>query len=226
VFDQFKRLVFLPILVSNLYSMHGVLFLNWSVADIYFWFWCELILAGITSFVFLLAWRPFEKKLSKDMLTMMPYLFGFSFLFILFYATLFTALAYRGEWHDYDRLPEFLADKRIGLLAMVLSYAVFLIYTLSKPDRGSSDSTRLSKPFNRKCVVVLGLYMLFLIHGWIREWTTGARLNITPEYLKGMGIVLLMLKFLVELVLLDPPFKRQTKIEKPPFRDAQGGFEQ
>jgi len=30
--DKFKRLVLLPILVANCYSLYGVLFLNWGVA--------------------------------------------------------------------------------------------------------------------------------------------------------------------------------------------------
>jgi hypothetical protein len=50
MFDKFKRLLVLPVLVPNLYSMYGVFFLNRSVADILFWFWCESVLAGIMTF--------------------------------------------------------------------------------------------------------------------------------------------------------------------------------
>jgi len=214
MFNKFKQLAFLPVLTANAYSMFGVLFLDWSVADIYFWFWCEFILAGITAFILLIAWGPFEKKIPKQMLKIMPYMFGFAFLYILIFATMFTAMAYRAEWHDYSKLPEFVANKRIGLLATVLSYAVLLAFTLSKPDRGFNNSVDLSKPFNRKCVVVLGIYLIFLVHGWVREWFFGAKLDMTPEYLKAMGVVLLLLKFLVELGLFDPrPKRRATSTE-------------
>ena len=209
--DKFKRLVFLPVLVSNLYSIYGVLFLHWSVADIFFWFWCEFILAGITSLIFLLFWRRVETNLPKSMSQMAPYVFGFSFIYLLFFATLFTAMAYKGEWKSYDRLPEFLADKKIGLAATVLSYFFFLGKTLAKSDHGLNDSTNLAKPFNRKCVMVAGFYALMLIHGWIREWASGTRLNLSAEYLKGMGVALLFLKFFAELGLFDWFVRRRQK---------------
>ena len=204
MFDQFKRLVFLPVLVSNSYSMYGVLFLHWSVADIFFWFWCEFILSGLTTFVLMMFWLRVEKKLHRSLAKIAPFLFGFSFLYLLFFATLFAAMAYKGEWKSYDRFPLFLADKKIGLLATILSYVVLLARTLAQRDYGSGYSKRLALPFNRKCVALAGFYMLFLIHGWIREWTTGARtLNLSAEYLKGMGTTLLSLKLLAELGLFD-----------------------
>jgi hypothetical protein len=54
--------------------------------------------------------------------------------------------------------------------------------------------------------------VLYLIHGWITEWVTGARsLNLSPEYLKGMGVTLLSLKLLGEAGLFNRFFKRQPK---------------
>jgi hypothetical protein len=55
-----------------------VLFLHWSVADIFFWFWCEFILAGITSFVLLMFWRRVEKNPDPGIAKIAPYLFVFS----------------------------------------------------------------------------------------------------------------------------------------------------
>jgi hypothetical protein len=191
--------------------MYGVLFWNWSVADIFFWFWCEFVLSGITSFVLLMFWRCIETSLPKDFANLAPWLFGFTFLYLLFFATLFAAMAYKGEWKSYDRLPQFFADKEIGLLATVMSYAVFLVLTLAKPDRGLADSNRMAQPFNRKCLILLGFYVIYLVHGWIREWITGARLNLSPAYLKGMGMTLLSLKLLAELAVFDRFVKRRPK---------------
>ncbi|MGA3285544.1 MAG: hypothetical protein ABSD57_13940 [Verrucomicrobiota bacterium] len=84
--------------------------------------------------------------------------------------------------------------------------------TLMKRDRGYEDSKKLAQPFNRKCVALLGFYLLYLIYGWITEWVTGARsLNLSPEYLKGIGVTLLSLKLLGEVGLFDRFFKRQPK---------------
>ena len=211
MFNNLKRWVFLPMLVSNTYSIYGVLFWNWSVADIFFWFWCEFVLSGITSYVLIIFFRRIQTDLPNGLGSLAPWLFGFSFLYLLFFATLFAAMAYKSEWKSYDRLPQFLADKEIGLLATVLSYAVFVVMTLTKPDRGLADSNRLARPFNRKCFILLGCYVLFLVHGWVREWTTGARLNLSPTYVKGMGTTLLSLKLLAELALFDRFFKRRSK---------------
>jgi Family of unknown function (DUF6498) len=211
--NKFKWLMFLPVSVSNLYSMYGVLFLNWSVADIFFWFWCEFVLAGITAFVLMMIWVPAEKKANKviaRLAPMMPYAFGFSFLYMLFFASLFAGVAYKGEWESWNRFPQFFADKTTGLLATVPSYAIILVMALVKRDQG--DSQRLALQFNRKMFVVLGFYVLYLIHGWIREWSTGAQsLNLSPEYLKGMGLTLLALKLLAECGLFDRFAKRKPK---------------
>lgn len=116
--DNYKRWVFAPMLVSNVYSTYGVLFWNWSVADVFFWFWCEFVLSGITSFLLIMFWRNIQTDLPKGIRGVAPWLFGFAFSYLFFFATLFAAMAYKGEWKSYDRLPEFLADKEIGLLAM------------------------------------------------------------------------------------------------------------
>ena len=215
--ERFKRLVFLPVLVSNLYSMFGVLFLDWSVADIFFWFWCEFVLSGMTSFVLLMVWLPVEKSRNTafaGMAKIMPYLFGFSFLYLLFFATLFAGVAYKGEWKSWERFPEFIADKEIGLAMLIATYVVVLGRTLMRRDRGYEDSKKLAQPFNRKCIAVAGFYLLYLVHGWITEWFTGARsLNLSPAYLKGMGVTLLCLKLLGEAGLFDRFFKRRpTKL--------------
>ncbi len=209
--NQIMRWALLPVLVSNLYSMGGVLFWSWSVADVFFWFWCEFVLAGITMFALLLAWRPIQTDYPKDMANILTWGFASSFLYLLFFATLFAGMAYKGEWKSYDRMPQFLADKVIGLLAMVLSYALLLVLTLARPDRGLGDH-HLSHLFNRKGMALLGFYAIHLVHGWIWEWTTGARPNLSPEYLKRMGLTMLSLKLLVELGLFDRVFKRRPRV--------------
>jgi hypothetical protein len=210
-----KRWVFAPMLVSNVYSMYGVLFWNWSVADVFFWFWCEFVLSGITSFLWILFWRNLQTDLPGGLRRAAPWIFGFTFLYMFLFATLFAAVAYKGEWKSYERLPEFFADKEIGLLATVAFYVILLVKTFAKPDRGLSESNNLTKPFNRKCFILLGFYVLFLVHGWIGEWTTGAQLNVSPAYLKGMGMALLSLKLLAELGVLDRLFPRRQPARKP-----------
>lgn len=208
MFERFKRLVFLPVLVSNLYSMYGVLFLNWSVSDIFFWFWCEFVLTGITMIVLTMFWVRADKALHPDLAKLTPFLTSFSFLMILFYASLFTALAYKGEWKTWDRFPEFLADKKIGLIATVVSYAIYFANTLWKPNYGLEESRNVELQFGRRSFVILGIYAVLMFHYHL----TGARkLDLSPTYLKAMGMLLLIFKLIAEFGGLDRFFKRRPK---------------
>src|SRR6267143_3809822 len=116
MFEKFKRLVFLPVLVSNLYSMYGVLFRNWSVADLFFWFWCEFVLTGITTVILTLFWAHVDKAVHPNLVRLAPFLTAFSFLLILMYASLFTGLAYKGEWKSWDRFPELWSTRKLSCL--------------------------------------------------------------------------------------------------------------
>ena len=208
VFDKYRRLVFLPVLISNLYSMYGVLFLNWSVADLFFWFWCEFVLTGITMIVLAIIWSRADKSLHPNLAKLTPFVTLFSFVMVLFYASLFTALAYKGEWKTWDRFSEFLADKRIGLLATAISYALYFVKTLWKPNYGLEESQNIGQQFGRRSVVILGIYAVLMFHYHL----TGARrLDLLPTYLKAMGMLLLTFKLIAEFGGFDWFFKRRPK---------------
>jgi hypothetical protein len=207
-FEQFKRLALLPVLVSNLYSMYGVLFLNWSVADIFFWFWCELVLTGLMLVILTLFWVRVDKTTNPGMLKLAPFLTVFSFLLILFYASLFSALAYKGEWQSWDRFPEFLAGKSIGLLMVVVSYGIYFGRTLRKPNYGLEESRNVDRLFARKSFVIIGLYLVLMCQ---YHWTGATRINLSPTYLKAMGLLLLIFKLVAEFGIFDGLFKRRRK---------------
>ena len=208
MFDKFKRLVFLPVLVSNLYSIYGVLFLNWSVADIFFWFWCEFVLAGITMIILATIWSRADKSLHQDLARLAPFMTLFSFVMILFYATLFTALAYKGEWKSWARFPEFLADKKMGLLATAVSSVIYLGLTLRKPNRGVEEVRNVEQQFTKRSFVILGLYAVLMFQ---YHWTGAHQLDLSSAYLKTMGMLLLGFKLLVEFGVFDRFVKRRAQ---------------
>ena len=197
-----------PVLTSNLYPIYGVVSVHWSVADLFFWFWCEFVLAGITTFVLVMAWPNAQKVVPKKLAA---FTFGFAFFLILIFATLFAGLAFKGEWGSWSRFPQFLANKEIGLAFLIVSFVVLLGMALTNRQIGPRALEKVSMLFNRKCFIIVGFYVLFLVHGWIREWTTGARsLNLSPTYIKAMGVTLLFLKLLAEQGLFDKLFKRRS----------------
>lgn len=208
MFEKFKRLVFLPVLISNLYSIYGVLFLNWSIADIFFWFWCEFVLTGLMMIILTCFWARAHKVTHPNLARLDPLPTAFSFLLILFFASLFTVLAYIGEWQSWNRFPEFLADKKIGLVATVVCYLFYFGNTLRKPDYGLAESKKVEGQFCRKAGVVLGIYAVLMFH---YHWTGAQKLDLSPAYLKAMGMLLLTFKLIAELGFFDWIFKRGAK---------------
>jgi hypothetical protein len=207
-FHSLKRLVFLPVLVSNLYSLYGVVFLNWSVADIFFWFWCEFVLCGMILNVLTVFWARADKALPPGIVKLAPALNSFAFLLILFYASLFTAVAYRGEWNAWDRFPDFLKDKTIGLLVTTGSYLFYFVRTLRKSNHGWEEAGNVEAQFCRRSLVILGLYLVLMFQYHL----TGARkMDLSPAYLKAMGVLLLGFKLITELGGLDWCFRRRRK---------------
>ncbi len=206
--EQFKRLALLPVLVSNLYSIYGVLFLDWSVADIFFWFWCELVLAGLMLVILTMFWVRVDRTTNPGLRQLAPFLTIFSFLLILFYASLFSALAYKGEWQSWNHFPEFLADKRIGLMMVVVACGIYFGRTLRKPNYGLEESRNVDRLFARKSFVIIGLYLVLMCH---YHWTGATRINLSPAYLKTMGLLLLTFKLFAEFGGFDRLFKRRQK---------------
>ena len=80
--------------------------------------------------------------------------------------------------------------------------------TIIKKNHGYEDSEKVMFQFGRKSWVIIGLYLVLML----QYHFTGARqLNLTPGYLKCMGMVLLVFKLLAELGILDRLVHRQSK---------------
>jgi hypothetical protein len=198
---------FAPIFMSNLCSMCGVILWNWSVADLYFWFWYEFVLAGLTTCALLVVWCLTNPKASPHSLGVTLYLFLFPFLLMLFYATAFAAGAYRGEWKTWDHFPAFLEAKKTEMIATFLSFAYFFGSTIAKRNYGIDDNGYVGMQFSCRMIVVLGLYLVLLLHGLL----SGGHLSpISPAYLKGMGITLITLKIATEAFLFYRILKKDV----------------
>src|SRR5207247_1165356 len=116
------------------------------------------------------------------------------------YASLFTGLAYKGEWKTWDRFPEFLSDKLIGLAAIIVSHGIYLGRTLLKPNFGLTDSTDAERQFGRRSFVFLSIYAVLMFH---YHWTGARSLNLSAAYLKSMGMLLLAFKLIAEFGAFD-----------------------
>jgi len=207
--NRISRLVFLPVAVGIAYSVVGVLFLKWSVADLYFWFWAEFVMVGVIAVALVQILLRHTAEPVARYAGVLRFSVPFSFLLLLFYATLFAAMAFKGEWKTWDRFPEFLRDKWVGLTATVIAQLICFVACLLDRNQREGACNDVLRQFSRKTLVVAALYILMLLHGWIREWTTGDQLALSDAYMKAMGLVLIALKVPVEAGLLDRWFNRR-----------------
>lgn len=204
----FKRLSLVPVLVTNLYSGYGVLFRQWGVADLFFWFWCEFVFSGICTLVVAQCWLRGQQNLKPGFARLTTFTFLFGFGMVLLYATMFAAIAYRGEWQSYDRFREFLEGKWVGLFACALSFVGWLLGTITRSDFLAQDYNILTSSFTRRCWVVIGLYavLMFSYH-----WSGSRTLTLTPKYLQYMAAILIACKLLAEAGVFDRLVKRRLR---------------
>jgi len=193
-------------LLSNLYSLWGILFRGWSVASLFFWFACEFLLVGVSTFILGRAWRGVGRELPKKIRELGSPSFLLVFLGVLFYASIFTAIALKGEIGSRDRLPDFLRDKVPGLAGNLLMFAASLALTLRKPDRGLGEADAVASEFLRKCGIVLGLYAVLMFH---HHWSGARSIDTTSGYVVAMGALLIVLKAAADLGIVDRLFRRR-----------------
>lgn len=194
---SFDGLTLLPILVSNLYSIYGLLFLNWRVSDIFFWFWCDLLLIGGAT---ILARVRIEYKMPSRGFKPTISMTIFSFSFLMLYATIFTGLAYKGEWYSWSRFGDFLDDKIPGLISTMVAWLARLFSSTIKSQNPCTYFSILEFNFARKSMVVLGIYAILMFQ---YHWTGAQTITYSHLYLLEMGLILIVLKFCAELGLFD-----------------------
>ncbi|HTH48222.1 MAG TPA: hypothetical protein VMB21_11975 [Candidatus Limnocylindria bacterium] len=219
--ESFKRWLMLPGVVSFFYSLYGVLWLRWSVADLYFWFWFDFVLTGLTTIGLTWLWLRAHREVRRDQSILTLYILCFSFVMMLIFASIFAGMAFYSEWKDWGRFPEFLAARKAGLFQTVVAAGLYCAGMIWGRRYAKQEANSLEMPLARKAGIVLALYALMLLHGWIREWTTGTKLNVTPTYLKGMGVTLITLKLLVDLGVADRIFKRRMRARTVPPKTAE-----
>lgn len=192
------RLNLLPVLVSNLYSLYGILLLRWHVADIFFWFWYDFLLAGITGFVLVACWIHAHREFPAIDRWSYSYQYLFAFFLTLIYATIFAGMAFMGEWKSWRHFLAFLARKSTGLLLYSLSFLIFLVVTIARREFIKQDFNSLTLGFGRRGYVVVGLYLVFLLYGWI---STAVSLENKLLTLHSLGVVLIICKLFTETEL-------------------------
>ncbi len=198
----------LPVVTSNLCSMWGLLFLHWDVADLYFWFWYEVAVAGLIVVVLVILWNRGETtpgNIRARRNTVFSTLLAYAL--VMFYASLFTGLAYMGEWKSWHRFPEFIAGKELEMAAVVVAFGIGFLMVVRKPFYGAGDCEIVEAQFTRRAWVVLALYFVMIERYHLVD---GATLELSPAYLKFMGVTLVLLKATVETGLVQRVFRRSA----------------
>jgi hypothetical protein len=191
------RLQMLPVLVSNVCWLGGVLMLKWDVADLFFWFWYEVALTGVATLVIFVVWELLESAEPVVRMHVNPYTYLWAFVLVLFFGTLIAGI---GMGDRLRHLPEFIVAKEGELGVTLGAYLVYVWATLAKVNHGLGDWRFVELQFGRRATVVVGMYAFFILKGTLFD---GGKLNESRMGIEIFATALLVLKVAAETGLVD-----------------------
>lgn len=190
-----SRLMLLAGISYTLWSLHGVFWRGWSVGTLFFWMWWELLLSGISTTILVHRWQRLTKLPIKG--DTPAGIAGVTVL-ILFFATLFTALALGAEGISVQKgtLGDYLhaREATMGLIAFLF----LLMHLMMSHGRHFLETPKkqiLSPLFNR-LFPVLGLYAVLIFD---HHWHGRNEIDNSHNHHLLMAGSLLGLKLLLEL---------------------------
>jgi hypothetical protein len=186
-------LALFPPFFSTGYSILGVVVFGWNASDVFFWFWWELT---FVVFIFLsvgIRWARLNHPPAG-------FLAGnlFACLIILFFASLFTILAIGGDYADGvpRHIVRLVGERFPQLLVLGASLAIAAWWRFRGNALQRTPRKALERPLVQYAWPVLVLYFVMIEH---HHLTGSDRMDLTPPYVKGMAVTLLVAKFLLEV---------------------------
>lgn len=193
-----SRLMLLGGISYTLWSLHGLLWRGWSVGETFFWFWWELILAGLSTTVLMYRWH--RKVLGQaDAPSFRQALAVFGGLAItLALATLFTGLALGAEGITLVQgtLGPFWRARQPMMLT--LAALALLVHLMTAHGRRFAHTTKaqIESLLMNRFWPVLGVYMVLICD---HHWNDRDEIDTSQGHQLLMGGSLLGIKLWLEL---------------------------
>ncbi len=191
-----SRLMLLAGISYTLWSLHGIFWRGWSVGEVFFWMWWELLLSGVSTTILVHRWLRLTKQPARP---------GdgaggiaVAVLIMLFFATLFTLVALGAEGVSIVKgmLGGFIGARDLNMA--LIAFLFLLVHLMTAYGRRFPDITReqLSSPLMNRLWPVLGLYLVLICD---HHWHGRHELDTSHAHQLLMGGSLLGLKLLLEV---------------------------
>ena len=213
------RLLYLPALCSTLWSLHGVFFRHWRIGELFLWSWCELFLSALSGI--LLVYRQARLTPSGTVGKAIKAALGVAMAILVagFFATLFSILAWTGDFESLKTLPAYLREHQISFVVLACGFTAAHLIIVHRKGFALTSQNDLLKPLTNKMWPVLGLYFVMIEQYHL---TGSTELKITGDYLLMMGGAFLGFKLATELwhlrkgVSSKPAMPARSEASQPP----------
>lgn len=200
MFEEFailnrSRWMLLAGIIYTVWTLVGVLWRGWSIGEVFFWMWWEIVLSGISATLLIHRWRrmlggaahePFRAALGVALAVGL----------MLVFASMFTLLALASDKVAFRDLGSYL-HSRLSTLTMLAALTTALHLMVSR-SRNFPAMTRLQieSPLTGRMMSMLGVYavMIFFYH-----WSGQSKLELNQTNQMVMGLALLGTKLALEL---------------------------
>jgi len=190
------RLPYLMALCSTLWTLQGMFLSYWRVGDLFFWFWCELLLGGLSCIALVYRWERLSPQGSAQFAFKEALLTAVALIIVGFFATLFTLLAWIGDYKEFSVLPSYIDRHALSLVLLALGFIATHFLVAHRKNFPVTPKNNLVKPLMSKMWPVLGLYFVMIEQYHLTGSTT---LDLTSGYLKMMAGALLGFKLTIEM---------------------------
>lgn len=215
ILDEFAalsgaRLLYVPAMCSTLWSLHGVFVRHWRPGELFFWFWCELMLSGVSGILLTYRWERSSPQGSPARALKEAFNVLMVVVIIGFFATLFSILAWSGDFESLKTLPPYVKLHEVSLILLACGFVVAHLVTAHRRSFPLASKNDVTRPLTSKMWPVLGLYLVMIEQYHL---TGSTKLDINRTYLLMMAGALLGFKLIVEaLHLFRAPKQPQPQI--------------
>ena len=198
---QFKYLSYFSILFFNLIPIYGVLWKNWLISDILFWYWLEFMIEGVMSYfrVYLYCNHNPSVKFNYEYVKNAKKETIFSFLLISIFATIFFLGPIMTEFREGRSVEIFIFEKVFMIVALIFS-VVFLFWNDYICNKIYLDERKdfeyHTSILAKKSLAIALFYGILMINYYING---SVKIDYSSSYLLWMLVILMFVKTAIEM---------------------------
>lgn len=191
-----SRLLLLGSASYTIWSLHGIFFRGWSVGEMFFWSWWDLLFSGLSTTLLVHRWQQVTQTPVRS--GNGPFGVLFSVLLVLLFATLFTGLALAAENISVVQgtLKGFIRERLRSVGTIAFLFLMAHLFVSRRARLLQMSLPRIMIPLNHRMWPVLGLYLILICD---HHWHGRDKLDTSQGHQLLMGGSLLGIKLCMDL---------------------------